>query len=66
MKLIRNIWKKFLLKDIYYLNHKDGSKELIQITIYKQTLPQSKNDLGNECLSKYLTKLNWIDKLKLI
>ena len=66
------------MKDIYYLNHKDGSKELIQITIYKQTLPQSKNDcyyfkypyvkndLGNECLSKYLTKLNWIDKLKLI
>ncbi len=72
-RLITNI-KQF--KYLYYLNHKDNTKELVSVLIYKQILPQSKNDcyyfkypyvkdnLGNECFSKYLTKLSIIELIK--
>ncbi len=55
---------------LYYLSHKDGKKEIVQVILYKQKLPQSKNDsyffkfpcekndTGNECKSEYLKKIN--------
>jgi hypothetical protein len=76
MKILKRFY--VLYKSLYYLNHKDNTKEIVYVCIYKEKLPESKNDcyyfkfpyvtrdLGNECLAKYLTKINFITKIKII